>query len=177
MHRSLTPWVRRVRRQHHEVNRLLNVGPTPFFRVSYVSLSDVAGEGAAPGPTAEDVRQYLRRRFTSRPATTERPRYLAIAALPYPAYGDPTEPVQLPAIPRFRVAVRDVDPASSEIETDVPYGFLAPETMDGGDGFDESAGYRHADRDIHGVPDSPRADLGRTALRESIERLRGCAVP
>jgi hypothetical protein len=132
MQQLLTPWATRVRRQHRQTVRLLHLGVQPFFRISYVSLSDIPRTGV---PAAEDVRQYLRGRFTSRPTTTERPRYLAIAALPYPEYGDAEETVQLLTIPRFRVLVRGVEPQFTQTETDVPYGFLAPETIDGGDGF------------------------------------------
>ncbi len=103
--------------------------------VSYVSLPEVAGAANGSMPAAEDIRQYLRERFTPRPTTTDRPRYLGLVALPYPEYGDPRTPLQLPTIPRFSVQIRNVEPEYSQVETDVPYGFLAPETIDGGDGF------------------------------------------
>src|SRR4029453_16925772 len=86
----------------------------------------VVGDGATSPPAAEQLRQYLRSRFTTRPTTTERPRYLEIGALPYGEYIDPATEVQLPNIPRFRVAVRNVEPQYTETQTDVPYGFSLP---------------------------------------------------
>jgi Peptidase family C25 len=134
MKELLGPWARRVGEQYRETSAVLNPGGPPRLKISYVSLSDVVSDGAAPA--AEDVRQYLRNRYTSRATTTERPRYLAIAALPYAEYVDPPETVELAIIPRFHVAVRDVPSQyTAAVETDVPYGFLVPDTIDGGDGF------------------------------------------
>jgi len=132
MKRLLAPWARRVRRQSRETG-----GPARV-KVSYVSLSDVVPGGTPAAIGAEELRQFLRHRFTSRPTTTERPRYLAIAALPYAEYAGSPATLQLPIIPRFSATLRDV-PGFEVTQTDVPYGFLAPETIDGGDGFVDPA--------------------------------------
>src|SRR5262245_25909019 len=132
MKRLLGPWARRVRRQYRET-----VGRARL-KISYVSLSDLVPDGTTSAIGAEDVRQFLRHRFSSRPTTTERPRYLAIAALPYAEYAGPSATVQLPIIPRFTATLRDV-PGFEVTQTDVPYGFLTPDTIDGGDGFVDPA--------------------------------------
>lgn len=133
MRRLLRPWKRRVRSQYRETSRILNPGERSRFKLAYVSLSAVTPAGPALVP--EDLRQYLRARFTSRPTTTEHPRYLAIAALPYIDYGGAADQVQLPVVPRFEVTVPGVPPPTSDVSTDVPYGFIEPESIDGGDGF------------------------------------------
>jgi hypothetical protein len=115
----LRPWARRIRP----------------LEVCYVSLGDIAGDGPVASLAAEDIRRYLRARFTDCPTSTNRPRYLGIFAVPYPAYGDPRVPLSVPTIPRFMVRVANVEPEFTEFETDVPYGFLTPETIDGGDTF------------------------------------------
>ena len=103
--------------------------------VSVVSLQDIAPTSGAPALTAEAIRQYLRSHFTHRSTTTEHPRYLGLVAFPYPGYGDPAATLEVQTIPRFSVQIRDVQAVDAQLETDVPYGFLDPETIDGGDGF------------------------------------------
>src|SRR5262249_33706164 len=76
MQRLLAPWTRRVRGHYRTTSRLLNPGGPPRLKVSYVSLSAAVADGTGSALAAETLRQYLRRRFTSRPTTTERPRYL-----------------------------------------------------------------------------------------------------
>src|SRR4029450_8717289 len=78
MSRALAPWARRVRRQYRATHRRLNLEGSARLRMSYVSLSSVVGDGATSPPVAQQLRLYLRNRFTSRPTTTERPRYLGI---------------------------------------------------------------------------------------------------
>jgi hypothetical protein len=106
--------------------------------VSFVSLQDVASASGVSMPGPEAIRGYLRQHFTERPAATESPRYLGLIALPYPEYGNPQTPLAVRTIPRYSVQVRGEGPAGPwywSIDTDVPYGFLAPESIDGGDGF------------------------------------------
>jgi hypothetical protein len=167
MKQLLGPWARRVREQYRETSKVLNPGGSARLKISYVSLSAVVPDGAAP--VAEELRQYLRSRFTSRPTTTERPRYLAIAALPYAEYVDPPETVQLAIIPRFHVAVRDAPAQYTAVETDVPYGFLVPDTVDGGDGFvdPEDLDMRSATFTVFRIPLAQIDDLRRFVDRSN----------
>lgn len=126
--RLLAPWVERVRRQHRETTGVR-------LKVAFVTLGAAAPAGGQP--TAEALRQHLRSRFASRRTTTERPRYLAIAALPYAGYAGAAG--TLATVPRFSVTLRDVPAAYSVVPSDVPYGFLEPATIDGGDGFVDPA--------------------------------------
>jgi hypothetical protein len=80
--------------------------------------------------TAEELRRYLRDRFTWRVSTEARPRYLAIFASP--AAGYTGGPSTAPPIPRFAVHVRP--PIDQYFTTDVPYEFLAPQSIDAVDG-------------------------------------------
>jgi hypothetical protein len=97
------------------------------LRYSLVPLSRILRTRPAETLTAEDVRKYLRLTFTWRPSTEDRPRYLGILAPPGPDYlGTPST---LPAIPRFDVAVGGIS-----FTSDVPFEFLSPTTIDGGDG-------------------------------------------
>src|SRR5262249_52992492 len=100
MKRLLAPWTGRVRGQYRETSRLLNPGGPPRLKISYVSLSAVVADGTASAIAAETLRRYLRRRFTSRPTATARPRYLAIAALPYAEYLGSPGAVHLAIVPR-----------------------------------------------------------------------------
>ena len=134
--------------------------------VSTVLLSDV-GAANASMPTAEEIRQYLRAHFTHRPSTIEHPRYLGLVALPYPQYGAPNTPLELSTIPRFSVQVRDVEAQYAQMQTDVPYGFLLPDTIDGGDGFVEPADLdmQAATFTVFRIPVARTADLTRFVER------------
>jgi len=111
--KALRPLLKDLREQH--------------VKVAIVPLARILQKRAPDTLTAEDVRSYLRATFTWRTSTLERPRYLAIFSPPRSDYfGVPSE---IPVIPRFEVS------AGGELfETDVPFEFTAPPTIDGGDG-------------------------------------------
>src|SRR6185312_11611607 len=99
--------------------------------VAFVPLSKILGTRSPHSLTAEDVRLYLRSHFTWRPSTTERPRYLGVLGSPDSTYLGGRSVV--PSIPRFHVFVAGSQ-APFGFDTDVPYEFLPPATIDGGDG-------------------------------------------
>jgi hypothetical protein len=67
------------------------------------------------------------------------------------------------------VAVRNVEPQYTETQTDVPYGFLAPDTIDGGDGFvdPEDLDMRTATFTVFRIPAAQLDDLRYFAHRSN----------
>jgi hypothetical protein len=101
---------------------------TPRLRVAIVPLKRLLRRASPDPVTPEMIRDYLRRKFTWRTSTQARPRYLGIFAVPTSSYmGTPST---LPPIARFTI-----NTGSSVFPTDLPYEFLSPDTIDGGDGI------------------------------------------
>ena len=92
-----------------------------------VTLEDILAGRDPSTLTAEDVRVYLREHFTARPSTEARPRYLALFAPPSATYVPAGTPYAV--IPRFTV-----DVGGNAFESDLPFEFPSPTTIDGGDG-------------------------------------------
>jgi hypothetical protein len=110
---ALRPFITSLRSQH--------------LKVAFAPLSRILDGLDADAITPELLRHYLRSRFTWRTSTEAQPRYLGIFAPPSVGYfGTPS---MLPAIPRFIV-----DTGTTTFATDLPYEFLSPDTIDGGDG-------------------------------------------
>jgi len=97
------------------------------LKVAFVPLSRILHGLGPEAITPNLLRDYLRSRFTWRASTEAQPRYLGIFAAPSAGYlGTPST---LPVIPRFIV-----DTGTTTFPTDLPYEFLSPDRIDGGDG-------------------------------------------
>jgi hypothetical protein len=132
---------------------------------TFVPLSDIVAANHGAPLTAESVRQYLRGRFTWRFSTAQRPRYLGIVAAPTADYTG--APMQVPTIPRF--LLHAAAPFDQTFDTDLPYEFLAPATIDGGDGTVDpnDLNLSFPTFDVFRIPISQPADLTTFADRHA----------
>jgi hypothetical protein len=139
---------------------------------SLVPLWRILHGRPASALTAEEVRQYMRQRFTWRTSTGARPRYFGIFAVPTPDYMGTA--AALPSVPRFGVTV-----GSSHFDSDVPYEFLAPATPDGGDGSIDPGDLNMTSPtfDVFRVPITRAADLSTFVRRDAAFGRATAATP